>query len=78
MTERNTTLTGGRWQHRQAAQMIADLAASQIRHALDLGRHAAEMGMDHSENPFTSDIPNKGLADAWASGWVMGNEGIES
>ena len=67
----------GRAQHQTAAKMIADLAASQVRNAMELGRHAAGMGMSHAENPFVSEFPNKSLADAWASGWVMGNEGIE-
>lgn len=70
-----TTLEAGRREHRQAAQMVADLAASQVRHAVELGRHAADMGMDHTENPFVDELPNKGLADAWASGWVMGTFG---
>lgn len=67
----------GRHEHQQAAQMIAALAASQVRHAMTLGWHGARIGMDHSENPFVGESQNKQLADAWASGWVMGNEGIE-
>jgi len=76
MSERDGLLTLGRAQHAKGAKMIALLAASQIKNAVDLGRHAHDMGMDHTENPFVVDIPNRGLADAWASGWVMADAGI--
>lgn len=55
----------------EAAKMIAELAASQIRNAVDLGKCAVILGLDSSENPYINLYPNKDLENAWSSGWVM-------
>ena len=59
----------GRAQHGVAARMIIDLATAQVRNARELGRHAAGMGLDEAENPFTRVLGHEALRDAWTAGY---------
>jgi hypothetical protein len=69
------TIDARRSDHAEAAREISDAAASHVRYARDLGWAASRMGLSHTDNPFEK-LMNSELKSAWASGWVMGNEGI--